>query len=125
VGVTQRGTIENPVINSPFHEPGRHFAFSANNQPTGEIADGRRLSEFFVPVAQPKKKSPQMALDFGATRQQPNEIVNEIRQAVARWRIQGYPHTTSVTRELLEYWKADDRERRLFFCQIEATETAI
>src|SRR5262249_49806404 len=78
-----------------------------------------------VPVAQPKKKSPQMALDFGATRQQPNEIVNEIRQAVARWRQQNYPHITPVTRELLEYWRAEDRERRLFFCQIEAAETAI
>jgi type III restriction enzyme len=125
VGVTQRGTIQNPIINTPFAEPARHFVFGADNQPTGEVVDGRRLSEFFVPVAQPKKKSPQMALDFGATRQMPNEIVNEIRQAVARWRVQGYPHTTSLSRELLEYWQAEDRDRRLFFCQVEAAETAI
>jgi uncharacterized protein (DUF1778 family) len=38
----------------------------------------------------------------GPTRQQPNEIVNEIRQAVGRWRVQGYPHVTSVTRDLRE-----------------------
>jgi type III restriction enzyme len=119
--------IENPVINSPFDEPTRHFAFGADGRPTGEIDEGRRPSEFFVPVAQPKKRSGQTTLDLygGLKKQQSNEIVNEIRQAVARWRIQGYPRTTTVTRELLAHWRAEDRERRLFFCQIEAAETAI
>lgn len=32
---------------------------------------------------------------------------------------------TNVTRQLLEYWKNPDRERKLFFCQMEAMETAI
>ena len=117
--------IDNPVINSPFVEPTRHFKV-VDGQVSGEIEDGRRPSEFFVPVAKPKKASPQLALQFGgSTRQQQNEIVNEIRQSVARWRAQEYPHTTSLTRELLAYWRPQDRERRLFFCQIEAAETAI
>ena len=30
-----------------------------------------------------------------------------------------------ITRDLLAHWRAEDRERRLFFCQIEAAETAI
>ena len=120
-----RAPIDNPVINSPFVEPTRHFKV-VDGQIAGDIEDGRRPSEFFVPVAAPKKKSPQLALQFGAgVRQQPNEIVNEIRQAVGRWRLQGYPHTTNVTQELLQYWRAEDRDRRLFFCQIEAAETAI
>ena len=122
-----QGTIENPVINSPFGEPERHFVM-LDGKPTGETEDRRRPSEFFVPVAQPKKKSAaQLSFDqFGPpTKQQPNEIVNEIRQAVARWRQQDYPHTTSVTKDLLAYWRDEDRERRLFFCQIEAAETAI
>ena len=73
-----------------------------------------------------KKASAQLALQFGGgTRQQPNEIVNEIRGAVGRWRLQGYPHTTATTKELLAHWRADERERRLFFCQVEAAETAI
>ena len=117
--------IDNPILNSPFREPTRHFTV-VGGQVSGAIQDGRRPSEFFVPVAAPKKKSPQLALQFGAgVRQQSNEIVNEIRFAVGRWRAQGYPHTTSVSRELLSYWNAEDRERRLFFCQIEAAETAI
>ena len=117
------GTIENPVINSPFVEPTRHFVV-VDGQVSGAIEDRRRPSEFFVPVAKPKKASPQLALQFNV-RQQPNEVVNEVRGAVARWRAQGYPHTTTVTRDLLAHWRADDRERRLFFCQIEAAETAI
>jgi len=120
-----RGAIENPVINSPYAEPARHFRV-VDGQVTGEIDPRRRPSEFFVPVAKPKKASPQLALQFGGgARQQPNEIVNEVRQAVARWRLQGYPHTTSTTKDLLAHWRAEDRERRLFFCQIEAAETAI
>ena len=39
--------------------------------------------------------------------------------------IQDYPHITPTTRDLLAHWRAEDRERRLFFCQIEAAETAI
>jgi type III restriction enzyme len=124
--LAQGTTIENPVINSPFVEPARHFVM-ADGQPTGEIAPRRRLSEFFVPVARPRKASgSQLTIDYGGlTKQQPNEIVNEIRQSVARWRAQDYPHITSVTRDLLHHWQQEDRERRLFFCQIEAAETAI
>jgi len=67
--------IDNPVINSPFRAPTRHFTV-VDGQVTGDIVDGRRPSEFFVPVAAPRKKSPQLALQFGAgIRQQPNEIV--------------------------------------------------
>jgi type III restriction enzyme len=117
--------IENPVINSPFVEPKRHFVL-VDGQPNGQIEERRRSSEFFVPVAQPRKRNTQMTIDqFGMIKQQPNEIVNEIRQAVARWRQQDYPHTTSVTKDLLAYWRDEDRQRRLFFCQIEAAETAI
>jgi type III restriction enzyme len=121
-----QGTIENPVINSPYVEPERHFV-TKDGQPTGEVEDRRRSSEFFVPVARPRKASGnQLAIDYGGlTRQQPNEIVNEIRQSVARWRAQDYPNITSVTRDLLGHWRDEDRERRLFFCQIEAAETAI
>jgi type III restriction enzyme len=118
-------SIDNPIINSPFAEPTRHFNV-VDGQVSGEINEGRRPSEFFVPVAKPKKSSPQLALQFGGgVRQQPNEIVNEIRFAVGKWRAQGYPHTTALTRELLAHWRDEDRERRLFFCQIEAVETAI
>jgi type III restriction enzyme len=119
--------IENPIINTPFTGPARHFLTAPDGTVSGEITEGRRPSEFFVPVARPKKTSAQLTMDAfgGPIRQQPNEIVNEIRQSVDRWRRQGYPHTTGVTRDLLEHWQDADRQRRLFFCQLEAVETAI
>jgi type III restriction enzyme len=119
--------IENPIINSPYGEPKRHFRTGADGEITGEIAESRRSSGFFVPVAPPKKRSGQLTLDAfgGPKKQQPNEIVNEIRASVERWRRQDYPHITSVTRDLLAHWRDEERERRLFFCQIEAAETAI
>ena len=40
--------IENPIINSPFSEPTRHFRFSDEGI-TNEIGDGRRASSYFVP----------------------------------------------------------------------------
>lgn len=46
--------IENPIINSPFDEPTRHFRFSDEGI-TNEIVEGRRTSSYFVPIAKPKK----------------------------------------------------------------------
>ena len=54
-----------------------------------------------------------------------NEFINQVRERVALWRSGGYVGVTRTTRRLLEYWQRADRERRLFFCQIEALETAI
>lgn len=53
--------IENPVINSPFEEPKRHFLFSEDGI-TNEIVEARRESSYFVPIAKPKKKSKQKQL---------------------------------------------------------------
>lgn len=43
--------IENPIINSPFDEPERHFCFSDEGI-TNKIADARRESEAKVATAQ-------------------------------------------------------------------------
>jgi hypothetical protein len=54
--------IENPVINSPFLEPTRHFR-STDEGITNEVIDGRRSSSYFVPIARPRKKG-QKQLEF-------------------------------------------------------------
>ena len=41
--------LENPILNSPYEVPARHFELSSNG-PTGVILDGRRASQSFVPV---------------------------------------------------------------------------
>jgi type III restriction enzyme len=119
--------IENPIINSPFNEPSRHFRFTDEGI-TNEIMDGRRTSSYFVPIARPKKKGKQKSLfetEWTQDRIEENRLVNDIRRRVSTWRKGGYPGTTPTTTQLLTYWTDPNREKKLFFCQIEALETVI
>ena len=119
--------IENPILNSPFQEPHRHFRFSEEGI-TNEIVEKRRVSSYFVPIPQVKKKSSkQLAFEteWTADRIEENRFINQVRERVALWRRGGYVGITRTTARLLEYWQQPERERRLFFCQIEALETAI
>ena len=118
--------IENPVINSPFGEPTRHFRFSEEGI-TNELVDGRRISSYFVPIARPKKKGPQLSFDTEWTQEriQENQLINDIRRRIDLWRQSGHPGVTPITTRLLAYWTDPDREKKLFFCQIEALETII
>lgn len=120
-------TIEDPILNSPFEEPERHFKFSEQGI-TNEIVEKRRVSSYFVPIPAPRNRTAQqMVLDTEWTkdREQENITINKIRASVNKWRKGGYQGITSISRRLLDYWKNPERERRLFFCQIEALETAI
>ncbi len=118
--------IENPILNSPFHEPRRHFRFDDEGI-TNEIVEGRRSSTYFVPIAKSKKQGGQKSFDTEWTndRIKPNEDVDRLRHRVGQWRIGGYAGVTPTTRRLLEHWTDPERSNRLFFCQIEALETAI
>ncbi|MDD3135970.1 MAG: DEAD/DEAH box helicase family protein [Methanoregula sp.] len=118
--------IENPVINSPFIEPDKHFRFSDEGI-TDEVIVGRRPSSRFVPIAQPKKKGKQLHFDTEWTldRIEENGMINRIRERISLWRNGGYAGVTSTTRRLLDYWTSTEREKKFFFCQIEALETAI
>jgi len=119
--------IENPIINSPFDEPTRHFRFTAEGI-TDQIVEGRRTSSYFVPIAKPKKKGAKQRsfeTEWTQDRIEENKLVNDIRRRVALWRTGGHVGVTPTTASLLAYWTDPDREKRLFFCQIEALETAI
>ncbi len=118
--------IENPILNSPFAEPARHFKF-AKTGITNEVEDSRRISSYFMPIPQPKKKGKQLTFDTEWTpdRIEENKFINRVRSRVNLWRQGGYTEITKTSRFLLDYWKNSDRERPLFFCQIEALETAI
>jgi type III restriction enzyme len=119
--------IENPILNSPFEEPRRHFKFTEDGI-TDEIVESRRVSQYFIPIPRPKKKSPkQLSFEtqWTADRIEENRLINSIREGVSKWRKGGYIGITKTTARLLEYWKRPEREHKLFFCQIEALETAI
>ena len=118
--------IDNPILNSPFDEPTRHFEFGDEGI-TNEIVEMRRTSSYFIPIAQPKKKGKQLAFDTEWTqdRFKPCDHVNKIRIRIELWRGGGYLGVTPTTTRLLQYWTNPEREKKLFFCQIEAIETAV
>jgi type III restriction enzyme len=123
-------TLDNPILNSPYEPPSRYYVIGSNG-PTGEILDGRRPSESFIPIAMTRKgrgKGEQLALDFDVTgeRREPNDVINAVRRDVDRWRMSGdYDGVTPVTRNLLRHWADPARENRVLFCQREAAETII
>src|SRR5712692_7146514 len=121
--------IDDPVLNSPFEEPSKHFRFTEEGI-TNEILEKRRTSSYFIPVPRARnRRREQLSFEteWTADRLQENEFINRVRARVGVWRASGYTPSpiTSTTRQLLQYWKCAERERRLFFCQIEAVETAI
>jgi type III restriction enzyme len=121
--------IENPVINSPFVEPKRHFKFTEEGITDEIIEDIRRPSSYFIPIARPRSRGRQAQLhldtEWTEDRLKENDEINRIRARVAIWRKGSYVGITKTTSRLLEYWNNPDREKKLFFCQIEALETAI
>jgi len=72
--------IENPVINSPFEKPQRHFRFTDEGI-TNEIVEDRRSSAYFVPIPPPKKKGEQIALftQWTKDRVEENKFIKGIR----------------------------------------------
>jgi type III restriction enzyme len=118
--------IENPILNSPFLEPDRHFKFTDDGI-TNEVIPERRVSSYFMPIPQPKKRGQRdlFETEWTQDRVEENKPVNAIRLRVGMWRKGGYLGITSTTAKLLRYWTNPERERKLFFCQIEAVETAI
>src|SRR3954447_14386139 len=127
------GTIDNPILNSPYEQPDRHYVIGPQG-PTGEIKDGRRPSESFIPIAVSKKGkkggdgSEQEGFDFDATRErrEKNSLINDVRRDVDKWRRDGqYAGVTPISRKLLQHWADPTRENRVIFAQREAAETAI
>ena len=120
----------NPILNSPFRAPERHWILNEDGSMSGVMREGRRVSQYYVPIAPSTARQAQgdLALDE-ADREgrafRPNALVNRIREQVKTWREQGWPGVSRTTLELLQWWRRDGREKRLFFAQLEAAETII
>lgn len=113
--------IANPILNSPYDPPARHFELSSTG-PTGEIIESRRESESFIPVPPPKKgqKNQQsFDLDVSGERRQKNDLINEIRYQVGLWRGRGYPNVTPISRKLL-HCTGPTRAERTVSCSASA-----
>ena len=122
--------LSNPILNTPFDPPERYFVIGPRG-PTGEVKEGRRPSESFIPVPQTRKgrKDEQQALDFDITgdRIEENSLINDIRRRVELWRAGNWNGVTPYSRKLLTHWSSlpPARDDPVFFCQREAAETVI
>ena len=95
--------IDDPIMNSPFEEPRRHYRFGDAGI-TNEIVEARRTSSYFIPIPPPKKKGKQLSFDteWLGERVTENEFINRVRGRVSVWRRGGYAGITRATRRLLD-----------------------
>lgn len=112
--------VPEPIINSPFEEPQEHWNIIEGELP--ERRAGRRPAMYFyrdpkAPSERYQGREAGIAIEM--------KLVNRIRERVKEWCRAGYPGVTRTTLELLEWWRRDGREQRLFFAQLEAVETII
>jgi type III restriction enzyme len=113
------GTIDKLIINSPHQEPQQHWYYDRENRDF-YIKEGRRPAGYVI--ATPNSKAfddPGIFVEIDA--------VNKIRPRVIAWKESGYPGVTGITKRLLEHWQDPEerKDRRFFFCQLEAIETLI
>ena len=131
--------FDQPILNSPYEYPTRHWELDADGQPTQNRIDTRRRANFITPIPKPKKRTTKenqgvLPFDEGeglSTQKQQYDAtstINEVRSLVDRWRrLPGTSwNVTPQTARLLQHWRHYSFNGvRPFFCQVEAVETAI
>ena len=58
--------FEQPILNSPYEYPFRHWELDVTGQPTNKILSERRKVAFITPIPKPKKSGagqPKMVFD--------------------------------------------------------------
>jgi hypothetical protein len=84
--------IENPVINSPFDEPTRHFRFSDDGI-SDEQVEGRGTSSYFVPSRGPRRRASSFNLPRSGNGRGPPRGVDRQRSDGAN----GLKHAAAVS----------------------------
>lgn len=112
-------TIDKLIINSPYEEPKQYWEYIRD---TREFVkqDGRRPAGYIVASESSRSfDDPGTFIEI--------KLVNTIRPRVKKWREDGYPGVTGITKRLLQHWQDPEerKDRRFFFCQLEAIETLI
>lgn len=132
--------FKEPILNSPYEYPEKHWELDDDGQPTQKIIDSRRRAEFITPIPKPRKRKSEadqqkLAFDEGVglsdenQQYDPTSVINTLRKHVDEWRVlpnQSDWKVTPETARLLNYWRHHKfSEIRPFFCQVEAIETLI
>ena len=118
--------VPQPILNSPFDEPAEHWFIQEDTEP--ERRRGRRPAMVFKPQDTKADWSTEdgiLSPSIDYVNGYDLVLVNRIRERLKEWRDAGYPGATRTTLDLLQWWQRDGRGSRLFFAQVEATETII
>ena len=120
---------DNPVLNNPYEEPRCYYDTDMDGNIDYEtVINGRRPFGYDVNIV-PKRSQKNMFSMEAFSSVDPNaDFINSIRKEVKAWRESGYPKSSRITKELLDFWFNNKERRpnlRLFFCQREAVETAV
>lgn len=114
----RRTTIDRLIITSPYEEPKQHWSYDRETR-SFTLKDGRRPAGYTIASEASKSFD-----DPGIFKELSS--VNQIRPRVKAWHKEGYLGVTGITKRLLEHWNdPEQRELKLFFCQLEAIETII
>lgn len=126
-----------PILNSPYDYPVRHWELDESGQPTQQISEKRRPSSFITPIPKPRRQAARQAtlaldevddLADDGQRYHHSELINAVRREVDTWRRlpESKWRVTAETARLLKHWRHHKFSGiRPFFCQVEAAETAI
>ena len=132
--------FDQPILNSPYTEPARHWKLDETGQPTQEISEYRRPASFITPIPNPQKSKGKgkqyklfvddtaKAISTDSQEYELTSVINELREIVAAWRKEDPKHwkVTPETARLLQHWRHHKfGGYRPFFCQLEAVEAAI
>jgi len=133
-----QGFFEQPILNSPYEYPGRHWELDENRQPTNRVVDRRRTVSFITPIPDARKQrtgQPELGVDDAGRKPDKDgqqyelmRLIESVRQSVNDWRRlpRAQWRVTPETARLLHHWRHHRFSGlRPFFCQVEAVETVI
>lgn len=116
--------VEEPILCSPFEEPNKYWIYDRiTGRPS--VMDGRRSAGYWIGASY---GSPGQQLTLGLADQEGwlrLPLVEKLRKDVRKWRDSDYRNATPITKQLLRYWRREEREKQLFYCQLEAIETIV
>jgi len=111
--------IDKLIINSPYVEPQQYWEYIRDSREF-LLQQGRRPAGYVVASESSKSfDDPGIFIEI--------DLVNTIRPRIKKWREDGYPGVTGITKRLLQHWQDPEerKDKRFFFCQLEAIETLI
>ena len=118
--------VPEPILNSPYEEPQQYWFIREGESP--QPREGRRPSVVYPPSDTPVRWTIEPEILQRSEDYAPGYemvMVNLIRERLKRWRADGCPGVTRVSKELMEWWRRAGRKEPLWFAQLESAAVTI